>query len=264
MLGYMTRAIVRTPLVLSMQTLLTPTECFRHEFSRPKVIRIWEYYVKPCFRRNSWLILGSKWNVLIDTGCGMGNLAEYVEPWVKKPLTAIATNTHFDLSGGLADFPDTAMHSTAVGFLMQREVMAPSSLQEQKIQNADRYSVTLARRFSDDTFNLRPTNIKRKLNDGDVIDIGSRHFQVIHIRGLSLGMIVLFEAERKELFCGDLLQQNSNSLLMAALNPQQYAQSLEQVASLNISTAFPAAGRPICGDHLRKKIHFILKRRTLC
>ena len=43
----------------------------------------------------------------------------------------------------------------------------------------------------------------RLLDEGDVIDLGDRHFEVIHTPGHSPGGIMLWEASSKVLFSGD-------------------------------------------------------------
>ena len=45
----------------------------------------------------------------------------------------------------------------------------------------------------------------RLLDDGDIVDLGDRHFEVIHTPGHSPGGIALWEAATETLFSGDIV-----------------------------------------------------------
>ena len=49
---------------------------------------------------------------------------------------------------------------------------------------------------------VKPTRI---LDDGDIIDLGDRHFEVIHTPGHSPGGIALWEAKTSILFSGEIV-----------------------------------------------------------
>lgn len=51
-----------------------------------------------------YLILGDSGAILIDTGCGAGNAAEYVKTITDLPLTVLLTHGHFDHMGGAYNF----------------------------------------------------------------------------------------------------------------------------------------------------------------
>jgi glyoxylase-like metal-dependent hydrolase (beta-lactamase superfamily II) len=55
------------------------------------------------------------------------------------------------------------------------------------------------------TYAVRAAPATRILEDGDVIDLGDRHFEVIHTPGHSPGGIALWEAATATLFSGDIV-----------------------------------------------------------
>ena len=50
---------------------------------------------------------------------------------------------------------------------------------------------------------IRQATVTRELEDGDAIDLGNRHFEVLHLPGHSPGSIGLWEAATGTLFSGD-------------------------------------------------------------
>ena len=50
---------------------------------------------------NAFLIEGEEKAALVDTGCGIGDLAGEVRALTDKPLIILLTHTHFDHDGGL-------------------------------------------------------------------------------------------------------------------------------------------------------------------
>lgn len=57
-----------------------------------------------------YLLLGSVRSLLIDTGLGIGRIADVVRKLTDRPVTAVATHIHWDHIGGHADFPDFYAH----------------------------------------------------------------------------------------------------------------------------------------------------------
>lgn len=58
----------------------------------------------------SYLVIGEKRAVLIDTGCGLGNLKEYVDHLTDKPYTVLLTHGHVDHAGGASLFPEVYLN----------------------------------------------------------------------------------------------------------------------------------------------------------
>jgi len=123
-----------------------------------------------------YLVEGKDKAMLVDTGFGTGNLKETVESLTKKPVFVVITHSDGDHVGGNKYFSEIYMH--------------PSDF--------DRYYEK-----PENTVNLLP------VWEGDVFDLGTRKFEVIHIPGHTPGSIVLFDRENREMICGDTFQYGS-------------------------------------------------------
>ena len=113
----------------------------------------------------------------------------------------MASHTHFDHIGCHHEFADRCVHRAEAGILAD-----PA------------YDAILANYVTDDIFDRLPPlpyqsadyGVKaapatRLLEDGDVVDLGDRHFEVIHTPGHSPGGIALWEAATGILFSGDIV-----------------------------------------------------------
>jgi glyoxylase-like metal-dependent hydrolase (beta-lactamase superfamily II) len=54
-------------------------------------------------------------------------------------------------------------------------------------------------------YRVASTNVTRTVADGDGVDIGDRHFEVLHLPGHSPGSIGLWDASTGVLFSGDAI-----------------------------------------------------------
>ena len=59
---------------------------------------------------NAFLIEGEEKAALVDTGCGIGDLAGEVRALTDKPLIILLTHTHFDHDGGVFEFPGVPVY----------------------------------------------------------------------------------------------------------------------------------------------------------
>ena len=86
----------------------------------------------------------------------------------------------------------------------------------------------------------------RILEDGDVIDLGDRHFEVIHTPGHSPGGIALYEKATEILFSGDILYDGPLIEDTYHSNAKDYVTSMERLLTLPVRTVhgghFPSFG----------------------
>lgn len=57
-----------------------------------------------------YLVEGKERALLIDTGCGIGNIAEYVQTLTRLPLTVVLTHGHYDHCGGMYRFDEVYLN----------------------------------------------------------------------------------------------------------------------------------------------------------
>jgi glyoxylase-like metal-dependent hydrolase (beta-lactamase superfamily II) len=212
---------------------------FQREQVAPDLIRITEKHFDPIARANIWLLSGRDANLLIDTGLGVSNLASYLAPLLDKPLTVVCTHAHFDHAGGLADFECTCLHCDEINLMRRGDATAALARPEQGF-NVDAYFSELPYSgFSAASYRFRPCVVQRALNEGDVIDLGDRALEVLHLPGHSPGSIALFDRAQDTLYSGDVVYDGE--LIDNALGcvPEDYANSMERLSRLEPELVHP-------------------------
>ena len=178
-----------------------PEDWWRIERKGDDVTLISEPFMQEFYRCNCWHVRGRDRDMLVDSGMGVVSLRDWVPLVTERSLTAVASHTHFDHIGCHHEFADRCVHRAEAGILAD-----PA------------YDAILANYVTDDIFDRLPPlpyqsadyGVKaapatRLLEDGDVVDLGDRHFEVIHTPGHSPGGIALWEAATGILFSGDIV-----------------------------------------------------------
>jgi len=211
--------------------IATATAWYEARFVGDDVTYIGEPFVKEFYRCNIWHISGRDKDLLIDSGMGVVSLRSQVPALTQKSCIAVASHTHFDHIGAHHEFAERYVHS-----------------QEAAIMDAPTRGNTLVEPYvSDGIFTkLPPAPYKsneyavkaapatRLLEDGDVIDLGNRHFEILHTPGHSPGGIVLWESDTGILFSGDTVYDGP--LIDDAYHSdiQNYVTSMKRILDLPV------------------------------
>lgn len=160
-----------------------------------------EPHITPFYRCNCWHVRGRDRDMLVDSGMGVVPLRAWVPLVSERALTAVASHTHYDHIGCHHEFDDRAVHRAEAGLLAaptRREILAD-------YVRDDIFTTLPPEPFESASYTVRPAPATRLLEDGDIIDLGDRHFEVIHTPGHSPGGIALWEAASGILFSGDIV-----------------------------------------------------------
>ena len=120
-----------------------------------------------------FLVLGETSALLVDTGVGDGDLAAFVKTLTDLPLTVVITHADGDHTGACGQFESVYMH--------------PAEF--------DRY------------YSHAVETQALPVWEGDVLDVGGRAFEVIHIPGHTPGSIALLDRANRLMIGGDSLQE---------------------------------------------------------
>ncbi|MBL8707646.1 MAG: MBL fold metallo-hydrolase [Rhodospirillaceae bacterium] len=176
-----------------------------------------EPHVIPLMRCNIWHVRGSERDLLIDTGMGIVSLTEAARHLFDKAVTAVATHTHADHIGSHHEFDrtlvhvaeaDNLAHPTEAGTLLYSDFSQDELI---KIRVAgyeiDGDLITALPHAGYDlrSYRIRPARVTEIVADGDMVDIGNRRFEILHLPGHSPGSMGLWEAASGTLFSGDAL-----------------------------------------------------------
>ncbi|MGI9463362.1 MAG: MBL fold metallo-hydrolase, partial [Aestuariivirgaceae bacterium] len=166
------------------------------------VTHIDEPHIETFYRCNIWHVRGRDRDLLFDSGMGVVSLRQHVPLVTEKPCLAVASHTHFDHIGCHHEFTERLIHPAEADLLA-----APT-----------RANTFADKHVTDDIFTALPPApyvsaeyaVQRApatglVADGDVIDLGDRHFEVIHPPGHSPGGIALWEQATGILFSGDIV-----------------------------------------------------------
>lgn len=161
-----------------------------------------EPHILPFYRCNCWHVRGRDRDMLVDSGMGVVSLRDWVPLVTEKALTAVASHTHFDHIGCHHEFPDRCVHRAEAALLAEPDRRA--ILADPYVTDAI-FTALPPEPYRSEAYVVRPAPATRLLEDGDVVDLGDRVFEVIHTPGHSPGGIALWEAATGILFSGDIV-----------------------------------------------------------
>jgi glyoxylase-like metal-dependent hydrolase (beta-lactamase superfamily II) len=183
-------------------TRARPQDWYRIRPQSDGVTWIDEPHILEFYRCNVWHVRGRDRDMLVDSGMGVVSLRDWVPLVTERPLDAVASHTHFDHIGTHHEFPCRLCHAAEAHLLA-----APTrenTFADKYVTDAiftqlppEPYEATL--------YAVKSAPATRILHDRDIIDLGDRHFEVIHTPGHSPGGIALWEAATGILFSGDIV-----------------------------------------------------------
>ncbi len=132
-----------------------------------------------------YLLIGEEKAMLIDTGCGEGNIRGVVEQITDKPVMVTNTHGHFDHSGGNSCWQEVWMAKEAAEHA--REPFTPMHKAWFEAQPWPDYTI-------------------HELTDGELIQLGKREVEVIAIPAHSEGSLAFLDRNTRFLFSGDELE----------------------------------------------------------
>jgi glyoxylase-like metal-dependent hydrolase (beta-lactamase superfamily II) len=197
------------------------------------VTLIWEREIKPYWRCNMWHVRGRDRDLLIDSGMGLRPLRREVALLTEKPIVALASHTHIDHIGAHHEFEDCAVHRAEAEILAhptRHATIADKYLTDEMFEGA------VPEGYASDRYEVKGARATILLAEGDVIDLGDRHFEVIHLPGHSPGSVALFERATGILFSGDtvydgpLIDDFYHSVV------EDYVRSMERLKALPVRT----------------------------
>ncbi|MET1028568.1 MAG: MBL fold metallo-hydrolase [Dongiaceae bacterium] len=178
---------------------------------------LYEPHVVPLMRCNIWHVQGRDRDLLIDTGMGIASLQEAARHLLDKKVTAVATHTHDDHIGGHHEFDHILVHELEAGNLAAppgRGTLLASVIGAEAVRKYalagypfDGDLITALPRADYDmaSYYVHPAKPTEIVAEGDMVDLGDRQFEVLHLPGHSPGSIGLWEKASGALFSGDAI-----------------------------------------------------------
>ena len=153
-----------------------------------------------------WFIDGSEKCLLFDTGTGVGPLRPFLETVTSKPIIAFASVGYYDHAGGLHQFDERLIHENDAhrARFPNRQNSVVEFYFEQSMKALP------SEDFDPESYCMNACEPTRLLKDGDIIDLGDRSFEVLHLPGVTDGTCGLFEKDTGVLFTGEAFVWNGN------------------------------------------------------
>ena len=217
-----------------------------------------EPHIHEFYRCNIWHIRGRDRDMLVDSGMGVVSLRQWVPLVTERPLDAVASHTHFDHIGCHHEFDCRLCHAA------EANLMAAPTRENtfaDKYVTDEIFTQLPPQPYLSTAYAVKSAPATRILKDHDVIDLGDRHFEVIHTPGHSPGGIALWEMATGTLISGDIVYDGP---LIEGTTPQEHAQyhgSMTRLLELPVRVVhgghFPSYGgakhRQIILDWLKSK-----------
>jgi glyoxylase-like metal-dependent hydrolase (beta-lactamase superfamily II) len=192
------------------------------------IVRLREAHVDPYLSGDIWLVRGRDLDLVVDTGAGIVPPAPVVEAITGRPPLAVALCYFYDHAGGLYSFEQRACHSIDAAALAEgRDAIAGYVCPEM-------VSALPWPGYDVMTYRLQTRPTTRLLAEGEVIDLGDRRLQVLHVPGRSLGSITLWEPATGLLFTGDTLLDDPLGRDFPPEDRAAYGRSLARLAALPV------------------------------
>ncbi|MDX1400334.1 MAG: MBL fold metallo-hydrolase [Kiloniellales bacterium] len=243
----------------------------RHRFD-DDITLLWEPHVTPWLRCNIWHVRGRDKHLFIDTGFGHASLKEATRDLVDKPVSAIATHSHYDHIGGHHEFEDCLIHPAELDALRNPEkdllgfrgTVTPA-IRKQLADNGyeipeglDIVDALPYEGFDPESFKIKPAPQVKPLNGGTRLDLGDRTFEVLHLPGHSPGSIGLWEAKTGILFSGDCIYDGQLLTSLPGADLQSYINSMHTLRDLPVTVVHGGHDKSFGRDRLLKLIDAFL------
>lgn len=237
------------------------------------VTQLWEPHVIPLMRCNIWHVRGRDRDLVIDTGMGVSSLVAELGTLLDRPVTAVATHGHDDHIGGHHEFADVVAHPLEADLLRHPplETLSPrdawgdealAALASMGYPIEDPYFVdALPAGVTLEGFRQRASAHVGTIVDGDVLDLGDRQFEVLHLPGHSPGSIGMWESATGILFSGDAIYDGTLIDELPESSIADYCETMERLLRLPVTVVHAGHDPSFGRDRLQMLATAYLSRR---
>jgi glyoxylase-like metal-dependent hydrolase (beta-lactamase superfamily II) len=207
------------------------------------IVQLREACIDPYLAGNIWFVRGTSQSLVIDTGTGMVSPVPILSCLTDGPLLAVACNGWYDHAGGLHFFEERACHE------LEQEIITEPTAETSAASvyvNDDMLLALPHEDFRINSYRMHGAKPTKTLKHGELIDLGNRQFEIIHVPGITPGSIVVWEEATGSLFTSDTLycdplngERDAEQLEPVNYNDQQYKESLMRIRDLPVTMVYP-------------------------
>lgn len=242
---------------------------FRSSDAGDGVTLLVEDHIDLMLESNVWHVRGRDTDLVVDTANGIGLLSPEIDALRDgRPVVAVATHGHFDHVGGLHEFDDRRCHADDADEVNSPYPMAltragyPPDAGEMFAYYGYPVPDTILSAMPSSGVDVEawrspgaePTSL---VAEGDVIDLGDRRMEVLHVPGHTPGSIALWEPEAGLLFSGDTVYADDR---LSFDDADAAIASLWRLRDLPVRTVYGGHGRSVGADEFRALVDAELGR----
>jgi glyoxylase-like metal-dependent hydrolase (beta-lactamase superfamily II) len=239
---------------------------FERESVDDAITLLYEPHADPLVRCNMWHVRGRERDLLVDTGLGVASLREAARDLFGHGVLAVATHYHWDHSGGLHEFDERLVHGAEAALFAEPPVfggLRAEDFSADVLGYFDSVGYPVAEQlltalphadYDLAGYRVRPAPATRVVEDGDVVDIGDRVFEVLHLPGHSPGSIGLWEQRTGTLFSGDALYDGTLLAGLPDSDPDAYRRTMERLLALPVTVVHAGHSGSFGRERLRELV----------
>jgi glyoxylase-like metal-dependent hydrolase (beta-lactamase superfamily II) len=229
-----------------------------------------EPHVHRFLRCNVWHVEGRDQDLIVDTALGLTSLREVIPVEDGRGVLAVATHVHGDHVGGMHEFDQRAIHEaegdqlSAAGIVcLDTSLYGDGDIGPYRDAGYEFGALLIDAvppgGLSASILERPAAPPTRVLREGDVVDLGDRAFEVLHLPGHSPGSIGLWEQATGMLFSGDAIYDGPLLDEIDGSDRGDYLTTMQRLIDLSVTVVHggheTSFGRDrlheICADYLR-------------
>jgi hydroxyacylglutathione hydrolase len=183
-----------------------------------------------------YLVAGKDKALLVDTGMGVGDLADLVRSLIPLPVIVVNTHGHPDHAGGNGGFGGFFLHPADEPIM---KLMCTDDYRRNDLKAFHGDGTPAYQRMASGLVNYRETRLN-PLKEGMSFDLGGRVFEVIEIPGHTPGGVCFLNEEEGIIFTGDMIVETPVWMyLKHSLPLSTYLSSLRKINKRSFRTLLP-------------------------
>ena len=192
----------------------------------------------------SYLIVGQRRALLFDTGLGVASIRDVVTQLTVLPITVLNSHTHFDHTGGNAEFPDILNEDAPFS---RKNAEGQSNIYSRDALAPERICGSLPAGVRPGAYAIHPWNVSRRIHDGEHIDLGGRDLEILFTPGHTPDSLSLLDRASGLLFTGDTFYPGPIYLFTPETDFAAYAKSVARLAEFvpRLKLLLPAHNVPV-------------------
>ena len=213
------------------------------------ITRFIEPHVHGFFQANLYRIEGRDFDIQLDFGVGVRSLME-VSPAIGRPVLALASHAHVDHVGSFHEYGRRAGHRSEAHTFAEMDDAGTLASAFVNIENA--LTELPAADWAMSRYRLVPAPLSEFLDEGDVVDLGSRKFTVLHLPGHSPGSIALLDEHNGDFFSADAIYDEGLVDDIPGADVTTYLRTMQRLAELEVRTVYAGHGAVMDGAQMHR------------